>query len=1063
MIRRVGWAALQVAGALLAGLVLLLAFVTWRLTNEGPIHLRFLRPYVEHALNAGARQYGFTINDVVLAWAGWEGVIDVRALNVKVLDAEGEELAIVPEVSFGLSGEALRLGLVAPSRIEIFRPELALLRNEDGDFQFGATILENADSPRVLPGRGARVLQAIVGELMRPPEPEKGTGYLREAVIRDARIAIDDLRGQSQWSVENLTITFRRSESGVAGSLDAAIPQFGGPARITGTLNFPADSDRISLDVQVAQFNAAAMTKLEAGMMVLRGAEVSLAGRVTTSIGLDGSVGQTVFNLTGGPGTIALAGIMKDSLPVKAMVAEGIADPDQDLIKLANLTLDLDGPHFELTGEGRGFFAGRLPDGGPPRLEATLTGGNLDWSKVDGWWPMGVADDTRAWVIPNITEGIVEGIDGLIALRVPTLIDTPVTLEKLTGRFDASGLIVHYLRPLAPIEGGAAKATITATDFSAAILGGHVGAIGIEGGQLRISGLDQEDQFISVGGVIVSPVLDALQLLDDPFLGYAGKLGIRPESGSGDAKAWLQFDFPAEKDLGFDKVKIQVLARLENLGLKQIALKQDVTEGALDLALTQDGMKITGPLKFGPIPIDLQWLEHFSDEAPFRQQIRAIGEITSEQRSTFGYDIAPFVDGPVGTDLTFISRAGGKGRLDVELDLSKAEMAVDFLKWRKPQDAPGALTATLLVEKGRITDVPRFDLDAADLTTAGAIAMSEEGGPRHLTLPEIRFGRSEMTDVAVDFDHEWINVAIGGGELDAEPWMAGNAEEPLDDAAQDLADKEPGVPFRVTAKHLAKVRIGEGRHLEDVTVKLVHDPFWWDVIDVEAKLENGAALRFDYRPADGGTHRLTATASDGGEALRVLDIYDSIRGGELSISGAVKDDDPRRPLRGRLEATSFRLINTPFFVRLLSVAALTGLADALTGEGFYFDGASARFTKARGLVKVQSFRSAGPSIGMTSKGTLDLDRNKVELEGVLVPAYALNTILGNIPVLGDLLLGGGGEGLFSATYAITGDLGEPEIDVNPWAALAPGILRDLFTMDADGNGASLPPKSGNDK
>ncbi len=151
---------------------------------------------------------------------------------------------------------------------------------------------------------------------------------------------------------------------------------------------------------------------------------------------------------------------------------------------------------------------------------------------------------------------------------------------------------------------------------------------------------------------------------------------------------------------------------------------------------------------------------------------------------------------------------------------------------------------------------------------------------------------------------------------------------------------------------------------------------WWDVIDVSATLPGGAPLRLTYRPGEPGSgiHRLNAETTDGGAALRALDIYDSVKGGTLKITGKVKDDEPRRPLRGRLDSSSFRLVNTPFFVRFLSVAALTGLADVLTGEGFYFDGASARFTKTMGKIEVKKFRSAGPSIGLTSSGTIDLDR-----------------------------------------------------------------------------------------
>jgi hypothetical protein len=328
-------------------------------------------------------------------------------------------------------------------------------------------------------------------------------------------------------------------------------------------------------------------------------------------------------------------------------------------------------------------------------------------------------------------------------------------------------------------------------------------------------------------------------------------------------------------------------------------------------------------------------------------------------------------------------------------------------------------------------------------------------------MPSLSYGRNTLSNVGVAFKGDLIEVGIGGGDVDVEPWMD-NDDPPKDDATLAREENEPQRPFRLIAPSLNSVRIGEDRMLHNVKVELYHDPMWWDVIDVSATLSGGAPMRLSYRPGEPGSgkHHLVAETSDAGAALRALDIYDSIKGGTLKITGEVKDDEPRRPLRGRLDSSSFRLLDTPFFVRFLSVAALTGLVDVLSGEGFYFDGASARFAKTMGTIEVERFRSAGPSIGLTSSGTIDLDRQKIDLQGVIVPAYAINSILGNIPILGNILQGGPGEGLFSAAYKISGDLPEPKIDVNPWTALAPGFLRDIFTQDIDeGDGTYNPPKT----
>ena len=61
------------------------------------------------------------------------------------------------------------------------------------------------------------------------------------------------------------------------------------------------------------------------------------------------------------------------------------------------------------------------------------------------------------------------------------------------------------------------------------------------------------------------------------------------------------------------------------------------------------------------------------------------------------------------------------------------------------------------------------------------------------------------------------------------------------------------------------------------------------------------------------------------------------------------------------------------------------------------------------------------------------------------PAYALNSALGRIPIIGNIFTGGEkGSGLFAANFRMTGPQEDPKVDVNPLSALAPGFLRRLF-------------------
>ena len=125
----------------------------------------------------------------------------------------------------------------------------------------------------------------------------------------------------------------------------------------------------------------------------------------------------------------------------------------------------------------------------------------------------------------------------------------------------------------------------------------------------------------------------------------------------------------------------------------------------------------------------------------------------------------------------------------------------------------------------------------------------------------------------------------------------------------------------------------------------------------------------------------------------------------------------------------------------------------LAGDGIAFDQLSMPFTIFGDLLTIKDAKTTGSSLGVTASGTVDLATEETNLKGTIIPVYAVNSALGSIPLIGDLLTGGEeGGGLFAATYTVRGPIDAPTLTVNPLAALAPGFLRNLFTIfDSDGD------------
>ena len=83
---------------------------------------------------------------------------------------------------------------------------------------------------------------------------------------------------------------------------------------------------------------------------------------------------------------------------------------------------------------------------------------------------------------------------------------------------------------------------------------------------------------------------------------------------------------------------------------------------------------------------------------------------------------------------------------------------------------------------------------------------------------------------------------------------------------------------------------------------------------------------------------------------------------------------------------------------------------------------------------------------MTAKGQIDLTMQTAALQGTIVPAYFFNSLLSDVPLIGKLFVPEHGGGVFAATYGVHGPLDDPDVAVNPLAALTPGFLRQFFDL-----------------
>ena len=258
------------------------------------------------------------------------------------------------------------------------------------------------------------------------------------------------------------------------------------------------------------------------------------------------------------------------------------------------------------------------------------------------------------------------------------------------------------------------------------------------------------------------------------------------------------------------------------------------------------------------------------------------------------------------------------------------------------------------------------------------------------------------------------------------------------------------------------------RDLNNIVLYLNIDNFYYDSIYfghtfIESEIKNNQLIKFKGNISDNKSiyirfanimdkqselNKINIEFDDFGKFLNKSSISESFIEGEGTATLYFKE---LNLLSGKLEITDSSIKNSSFLARLLQLASFTGLLEILTNEGIPFDRIIVNFTNKNSIINIEEAKFQGFSLGGNLKGVTELDKQKINLEGIIVPAYAINALLNKIPLIGQVITGIEGDGLIGVNFKVTGTYDEPNYNVNPLSILTPGILRSIFESFFEGN------------
>jgi hypothetical protein len=99
------------------------------------------------------------------------------------------------------------------------------------------------------------------------------------------------------------------------------------------------------------------------------------------------------------------------------------------------------------------------------------------------------------------------------------------------------------------------------------------------------------------------------------------------------------------------------------------------------------------------------------------------------------------------------------------------------------------------------------------------------------------------------------------------------------------------------------------------------------------------------------------------------------------------------------------------------------------------------------LVQLENGIARGDQLGATFQGTLRNSQGQMEMTGTFMPAYGINSLFGELPLIGSILGNGRDRGLLGITFKLVGKFDQPKMTVNPLSLIAPGVFRNIFEFE----------------
>ena len=726
---------------------------------------------------------------------------------------------------------------------------------------------------------------------------------------------------------------------------------------------------------------------------------------------------------------------------VENMGLQGQIDFGRQQLNFSRLNVTVD--QTQATAQGRIYYNASRPHPKDLPFGVALTGqseGIVKTQTVLDFWPPSLGRDARNWVIENLKSG--DAFDASIKLDLPPTAFRTGYLENETLQVDFSfeNGSVMILDDMPSVINASGSARLKGNSFEVDVGSGSFAGWTLTSGNVSMPYFVPKGENMTVEAEGYGDVTQMIRAISDSRLQLEADYGLPVDKITGQGKAQFRLVRPMLSDVSYEDSRFSVSAQVEDGQFVDVINDMTLTSDAVNVSVTNDVIRIWGYGELDDAPVEFDWRDQFTSEAPDKTRLLASGYVSPDLLNRFGVAARTYMTGEALAEVEATGpTADDYSIVSVDLDLQNTRLDLPELNWDKPVGEPASVNLVYRRDTGNNLTRVVFNSDGVEFR--GNVALNETGRLDRLSVD--RFFLEDQMDLSGDL-RRTSDVAL---VLDVQgPFL--NAE-PLLDGMLGGGGQEGALPLFGNIEFDAEIdrlRLKSGLEVEGAQLKTQFNGPLLETLELSGAFGLSEEFSLDIRGNDAGDRVIVASASDAGSVFSALIGQDIVEDGSLSMTGILRSGD--EPTELYIVLNEARMRDAPLLTQVLSLASLRGLADVMSGEGVLFSTVEVPLVIDNSGYYVSGAKASGPALGLTANGSIQNGGEQLTIDGVLVPSFGMNSALGGIPIIGDLFVSREGEGVFAMTYSVRGSLEEARVAVNPLSGILPGVLRRIFENPA---------------